>query len=137
LSFRWPTEGLYPSVATSFRHRFLASALSCFGLFHFLLASSPLFIVGLRPDQTIQTGGCGCPQLPWRDGDVVISPGGFAGVALRRCLRRSGQDTASTVSPLSPLATALVRTSPSCSNSSVLQASEGSWLLSSASLGVL
>ncbi|KAG2241118.1 hypothetical protein Bca52824_090405 [Brassica carinata] len=44
-----------------------------------------------------------------------ISPGGFAGVALRRCLRRSGQDTASTVSPLSPLATALVRTSPSCS----------------------
>ncbi|CAN6977608.1 unnamed protein product, partial [Brassica oleracea var. botrytis] len=107
LSFRWPTEGLYPSVATPFRHRFLASALSCFGLFHFLLASSPMFIVGLRPDQTIQTGGCGCPQLPWRDGDVVISPGWFAGVALRRCLRRSSQDTASTVSPLSPLATAL------------------------------
>ena len=73
LSFRWPTEGLYPSVATPFRHRFLASALSCFGLFHFLLASFPLFIAGLRPDQAIQTGGCGCSQLPWRDGDVVVS----------------------------------------------------------------
>ncbi|CAG7874425.1 unnamed protein product, partial [Brassica rapa] len=131
LSFRWPTEGLYPSVATPFRHRFIASVLSCFGLFHFLLASSPLFIAGLRPDQAIQTGGCGCPQLPWRDGDVVISPGGFAGVALRRCLRRSGQYTASTVSPLSPLAMLW----SSCS--SVLQASEGSWSLSSASLGVL
>lgn len=44
-----------------------------------------------------------------------ISPGGFVGVALRRCLCRSGQYSASTVSPMSPLTAALVRTSPSCS----------------------
>ncbi|CAG7871614.1 unnamed protein product [Brassica rapa] len=68
----------------------------------------------------------------WRCRDPGRSlPGGFAGVALRRRLRRSGPHTASSVSPLSPLAMLW----SSCS--SVLQASEGSWLLSSASLGVL
>ena len=58
----------------------------------------------------------GEPDLSWRRRQAgrsrvspgvdlgQISPGGFAGVALRRCLRRSGQYTASTVSPLSPLA---------------------------------
>lgn len=157
--------------------------------------------------------GRGEPDLNWRRRQAgrsrvspgvdlgQISPGGFTGVALRRCLCRSGQYSASTVSPLSPLAVALVRTSPSCSKlkrrfeahrrglllgngffdnhlvflgfrsvrfgldwsfvqllclssflrrvshpvspavrsfgSSVLQASEGSWSLSSASLGVL
>ncbi|KAF3501851.1 hypothetical protein F2Q69_00041140 [Brassica cretica] len=125
--------------------------------------------------------GRGEPDLSWRRRQAgrsrvshgvdlgQISPGGFAGVALRRCLCRSGQYSASTVSPMSPLTAALVRTSPSCSKlkrrfethcrgllsrflgrvsppvspavrssgSSVLQASEGSWSLSSASLGVL
>ncbi|KAF3524818.1 hypothetical protein F2Q69_00049653 [Brassica cretica] len=90
LPLRWPTEGLYPLVVTPFRHRPGLYPLKL-RLFHFLLASSPLFIVGLRPDQAIQTGGGGSPQPPWRDGEVVISLGGFAGVALRRCLRRSGQ----------------------------------------------
>ncbi|KAL0663186.1 hypothetical protein Bca4012_100023 [Brassica carinata] len=85
-----PIEGLYPLVVTPFRHRpSLYPFKLC--LLHFLLASSPLFIVGLRPDQAIQTGGGGSPQPPWRDGEVVISLGGFAGVALHRCLRRSGQ----------------------------------------------
>ncbi|KAL0687176.1 hypothetical protein Bca4012_086853 [Brassica carinata] len=122
--------------------------------------------------------GRGEPDLSWRRRQAgrsrvshgvdlgQISPGGFAGVALRRCLCRSGQYSASTVSPMSPLTAALVRTSPSCSKlkrrfethrrgllsrwvsppvspavrssgSSVLQASEGSWSSSSASLGVL
>ncbi|CAF1699224.1 hypothetical protein Bca4012_001532 [Brassica carinata] len=90
LPLRWPTEGLYPLVATPFRHHPSLYPLKL-RLLHFLLASSPLFIVGLRPDQAIQTGGGGSPQPPWRDGEVVISLGGFAGVALRRCLRRSGQ----------------------------------------------
>ncbi|KAL0785262.1 hypothetical protein Bca101_001508 [Brassica carinata] len=97
LPLRWPTEGLYPLVATPFRHHPSLYPLKL-RLLHFLLASSPLFIVGLRPDQAIQTGGGGSPQPPWRDGEVVISLGGFAGVALRRCLRRS-VDSASTVFP--------------------------------------
>ena len=58
----------------------------------------------------------GEPDLSWRRRQAgrsrvspgvdlgQISPGGFAGVALCRCLRRSGQYTASSVSPLSPLA---------------------------------
>ncbi|KAF2537278.1 hypothetical protein F2Q68_00019745 [Brassica cretica] len=137
-----------------------ASVSSTSSLFHLLCLSS-----GCSQTRRFKPVAVGVFSFPRE----MISPGGFAGVALRRCLCRSGQYSASTVSPMSPLAAALVRISPSCSKlkrlfethcrgllsrflgrvsppvspavkssgSSVLQASEGSWSLSSASLGVL
>ncbi|KAH0893750.1 hypothetical protein HID58_056179 [Brassica napus] len=65
--------------------------------------------------------GRGEPDLSWRRRQAgrsrvshgvdlgQISPGGFAGVALHCCLCRSGQCSASTVSPMSPLTAALQR----------------------------
>ncbi|KAH0857560.1 hypothetical protein HID58_085821, partial [Brassica napus] len=95
--------------------------------------------------------GRGEPDLSWRRRQAgrsrvshgvdlgQISPGGFAAVALRRCLCRFGQYSASTVSPMYPLAAALelwLLRSSSFSRKLVVQRLEWTSLLAMAGPGL-